>query len=176
MKNVYSVSKPAWSGLDRLETGIITTVVVAVAIYAGWGRHIAIVLLAPIHLQGYVSDRSWPIIDALFTAAACLILIRIYQQFRIGRYPSTFLYCFTMPSASNPDGMSRVVGYCSILPDMEGGRLTVKGASFFWANRRLAVDSRVGFCSTHVWATKDESDNVCYITYSINESDKNTGY
>ena len=165
MKNIYRVTRPAWAGMDRAETSIIFAASVLLGIYGGVGQNIANVL--PVHFRGF-----WPIIDVAVLTGGCLLLIRSYKRLRVGCYPSTFIYCFAMPEASNPDGKSHVIGYCNIRPDMENGEVIAEGASYFWENGQLDFDSVVGFRSTLVRGTKQEDGNTtCHIQFNINSGD-----
>src|SRR5438270_2356550 len=116
MKHLYRVTRPTWATLGKSDTAVILAATLIVSLYAGWGRDIATKLLTPLKVAPSLVAQSWPIIDALIVAICCLVLIRGYQKLRIRFYPSTFIYCFNIPEASNPSGKSQVVGYCHVKP------------------------------------------------------------
>jgi SAM-dependent methyltransferase len=78
-----------------------------------------------------------------------------------------------MPEASNPSGKSQVVGFCQIKPDMETGEIRVRGASFFWKNGQVDINSRVAFASTQVRGTKEHEETTCHIRFDIDLDDAN---
>jgi hypothetical protein len=151
--------------MDRSETLIILSASIFLGIYGGVGQNIAQVF--PPSIRAF-----WPVIDVTLVTAGCWLLIWSYKRLRVGCYPSTFIYCFAMPEASNPDGKSHVIGYCNIRPDMDDGEVIAEGASYFWENGQLDPDSAVGFKSTLVRGTKEEDGNTtCHIRFDINTGD-----
>jgi SAM-dependent methyltransferase len=175
MKNIYRVTRPAWAAMESMETRTILVAAVALALFSELtdGSFLG-VLLRPLsvdeHLIGLIVKYGWPIFETIALTLGCLALIWWYKRQRVGCYPSTFLYCFNLPSASNPSGRSQVVGYCHITPEMTKGEITVEGASFFWDNG-LDIDSRVGFKSTDVRGTEENGGTSCRIRFNINEED-----
>lgn len=177
MKNMYRVTRPTWAGLDRQETAFITSAVILLAFYGATSELIAkfvtnktIDQFQFLHVWGPWIGKG---VDGALTAGLCLLMLRWYRKVKIGCYPSTYLYCFDMPNASNPDGRSHVVGFCYVDPDSETGDIKISGASFFWRDSELDLASRVGFTSTNVWATKMEQCNTCHIRYNIDPRDEN---
>ena len=172
MKNMYRATRPAWANMDKAETTVILLASVFLGIYGGWGERIAASIFAQFGVPKGWIHSGWPIVDVIVVTIGCLVLISIYKKIRVGCYPSTFIYCFLMPEVSNPSGKSRVVGYCHIKPDMDKGEITAKGASFFWENENLNIDSGVGFTSALVRCTKDKDEEVtCHIHFDINSED-----
>ena len=158
--------------MDKWETAVIAVASVVLGIYGGWGEVLATNLLKPgTPPPDPTIHRLWPIIDVIVVTAGCLLLLWCYKRLRVGCYPSTFIYCFNMPSASNPSGKSQVLGHCHIKPDMDNGEIIVEGASYFWENGQLDIDSRVGFTSTQVCATEENGETTCQIRFSIDKED-----
>jgi SAM-dependent methyltransferase len=166
VKNMYKVLRPSWAALDRWETVVIFTVSIVVGLYGGFGDS---------QLKQWVPERLhayWPVFDVVVLTFGCLFLMWCYKKFRIGCYPCTFIYCFNMPTSSNPTGKTQVVGFCYTKPVMESGEIIVKGASYFWDQGRLDIDSRVGFTSTEVYATREEDGGATtHLRFNINEGD-----
>jgi 2-polyprenyl-3-methyl-5-hydroxy-6-metoxy-1,4-benzoquinol methylase len=155
--------------MERYETVMIWCVGLAIGIFVT-ARGLLDRWLSPI-LAGSVVQLIFVILDLAVSTLGCLLLLRWYKRQRVGCYPSTFVYCFYLPEASNPSGKSTVVGYCHIRPDMDRGELIVHGASFFWENE-LDFRSRVGFRSTRVYATQGEDDDAtCNILFNIDSQD-----
>lgn len=155
--------------MDRSETTIILLTSVCLGIYGGWGEtvgtHVLLWLGAPL----MEIHALWQIIDLLLVTLGCLLLIWLYKRLRVGFYPSTFLYCFILPEKSNPDGKSKVVGYCHITPDMDNGEIIVQGTSYFWQSSHVDLDSAVTFRSTYVRGikNKESGETTCYIRYDL---------
>src|SRR5438270_12985593 len=114
MKHVYRVTRPAWAAMETWETAMITTASLLVGAYAAWGQTLAVRLLTALRVNTTFLSNFWPLVDISVTTLGCLLLLACYKSLRVGCYPSTFLYCFKMPEASNPSGKSQVVGYCQI--------------------------------------------------------------
>jgi SAM-dependent methyltransferase len=169
MKNMYRVTRPAWAAVDKMETVMILLASLLVGIYGGWGERLAAALVGSKGKE--LIHHIWPLVDVVVVTIGCLLLIKFYKKLRVGCYPSSFIYCFYLPEASNPSGKSQVVGFCHIKPDMEDGELVVKGASFFWRHGQLDINSRVGFMSTQVRGTKDSEETTCHIRFSIDPDD-----
>src|ERR1035438_672556 len=170
MKNVYRVTRPAWAAMDRSETALILAASVVLGIYGGWGQPVATAILTPLRLPPGAIPRFWPLLDVIIVTVGCLLLILCYKKLRVGSYPSTFIYCFNMPEASNPNGNSQVVGYLHIRPEMKNGELSIVGASFFW-DSGLDTASRVGFTSTQVYSTQENGETTCHIRFTIDKDD-----
>jgi SAM-dependent methyltransferase len=172
MKNMYRVTRPAWAALESWETIMILFASLLVGVYGALGERSATILLTRLGLREQSIRSFWPIVDVVVVTFGCLLLIRCYKRLRIGCYPSTFLYCFNLPEASNPSGRSQVVGYCHVKPDMESGEIMVEGASFFWESGQLDINSRVGFESTQVRATEEDRESTCLIRFNIDKEDQ----
>jgi len=170
MKNLYRVTRPAWASMDKSETVVILIASLFLGIYGGWGEQLATNLLELLKLPTAWLGQFWPIIDVIVVTFGCLLLIWIYKKLRVGCYPSTFIYCFIMPEASNSSGKSQVVGYLSIRPNMDRGDIFAQGASFFW-DGGLNVDSRVGFRSIRVYGIEEDGETTCYIRFNIDHGD-----
>ena len=170
MKHIYSVTRPTWAAMEKSETAMILIATLMLALYAGWGEQLATHLLIPFRLPEDLVHRSWRLIDPCVVTLFCLVLIRIYQRLRIRFYPSTFIYCFDIPEASNPSGKSQVVGYCHIKPNTSKGEILAEGASFFWEDGRLG--QRTVFTSTLVRAIQDKDEIICCIQFDINKEDR----
>jgi SAM-dependent methyltransferase len=164
MKNMYRVTRPAWAAMEKSETAIIVCASILLATYGVVDHRIAK------GLSGWFKE-IWPVVDGLLVTLGCLLLIWSYKRLRVGCYPSTFIYCFDMPEASNPSGKSQVVGFCHIKPNLDNGEIIAQGGSFFWENGRLDGDSLVGFTSTLVRGTREKDDTICHIHYDINTGD-----
>jgi SAM-dependent methyltransferase len=172
MKNMYGVTRPAWAATERVETVAILIGAVALVLFSEVAEGLRIFLRVDEHpLIDLIVRYGWPIFETVALTFGCLALISWYKRQRVGCYPSTFIYCFNMPEESNRRGKSQVVGYCHIKPAMESGEITVEGASFFWEDGLLNIDSRVGFKSTQVHATKESEEIICHIRFSINQED-----
>lgn len=156
--------------MEKSETAMILAATLTLALYAGWGESLATAVLEPFRVPVDLVHRSWPLIDACVVTLCCLVLIRIYQRLRIRFYPSTFIYGFNIPEASNPTGKSQVIGYCHIRPDTNRGEITAEGASFFWEDGRLG--QRTGFTSTLVRAIQEKDEMICHIQFDINKEDR----
>jgi class 3 adenylate cyclase/2-polyprenyl-3-methyl-5-hydroxy-6-metoxy-1,4-benzoquinol methylase len=172
MKNMYRVTRPAWADKERMETVVIFVASFALAIYAAGGEWIAGSALAYFHLPTNGLNYVWPIIDLIVVTFGCLWLIQFYKKRSICCYPSTFLYAFNMPEASNPSGKSKVLGYIHIKPDMKRGNLIVEGTSFIWEDGSLG--QRTGFTSSVTLGTEENNETVCHIHIDINEADRST--
>jgi SAM-dependent methyltransferase len=158
--------------MEAVEFRTILYATVTLAAFSGLGEYLHLLLDAvppDKHPSVLLFRYGWPILEAVVLSFGCLALIWWYKKRRVGCYPSTFLYCFVLPEASNPSGQSRVVGYCHIHPEMESGEIIAAGASFSWRNGRL--DDRVGFTSTQVRGTKEQEETTCHIRYDINRED-----
>ncbi len=171
MKNMYRVTRPAWAVMDRSETVLIAVASLVLGVYGAWGEPLATSVLMRLGIHTESIHRMWPIIDVVVVTCGCLFLIWCYKRLRIGCYPSTFIYGFNLPEASNPSGRSQVVGYCHVKPDLENGEITVVGASFFWESGELDVNSRVGFKSTQVRGTEEDGETTCLIRFNIDKED-----
>jgi SAM-dependent methyltransferase len=171
MKNMYRVTRPAWAEMEAWETSMILVASLLLGIYGAWGEQFAVTILGLFRVPEGKLHHIWPLIDVLVVTFGCLLLIRCYKMLRIGCYPRTFLYGFYLPEASNPSGRSQVVGFCHIKPDMRTGEIIVEGASFFWDNGQLNINSRVGFKSTQVRGTEDDGETTCHIRFNINSED-----
>jgi ubiquinone/menaquinone biosynthesis C-methylase UbiE len=171
MKNVYHAMRPAWAALEQWENTMSIVAGVALGLFAAQGRDY-FTHLAGLPKDGTLTEYLWTFLAIVATTVGCRLLIRYYRSHGIGCYPSTFFYCFDMPSNSNPRGKSEVIGFCHLRPDMRDGKLIAEGASFFWENDELQIDSRVGFRSTQVFGTKNDKDiTTCYIRYTIEQED-----
>ena len=123
MKNMYRVTRPAWTSLEKWETTMILVVTLAIGLFEA-----AREVLEPwlnTRLGVHFVKVIFGTIEAAFVTLVCIGLIRWYQRRRIGCYPSTFIYCFNVPEISNPTGKSQVVGYCHVKPDMRSGDIWV---------------------------------------------------
>ena len=167
MKNVFRALRPAWSQMDRAELRVILITSVLVAATSGVEE---LVVRANKDYE-LITRVVWAVAEIVIVTLGCVAIIRYYKNKQIGCYPTTFLYCFVLPEASNPDGERQVVGYCSVEPDIEQGELEVRGASFFWENDELNADSRVRFASTDVTGSKEDKETTCHVRFRINEAD-----
>jgi SAM-dependent methyltransferase len=175
MKNVYRATRPTWSQMDKSEMWVILVASILVAFLGVAGElvvHDYLQVRFGLQSAGLlVAHGAWAIAEIVLVTAGCVALIQYYKRLSIGCYPTTFLYCFSMPEASNPDGKSQVVGYCHLKPNRELGDIEVVGASFFWENEQLNGDSRLGFTSSQVWSTKEKGETTCHIRFGINPDD-----
>src|SRR5581483_11357875 len=143
------------------------------AIYAASGERLVENALAYFRVPTSAVEHVWPLVDLVIVTLGCLWLIKFYKRQRIKCYPSTFIYVFNMPEASNPIGKTSVVGYGYIVPDIKKGDIVVRGASFHW--RDGVLGQRTGFTSTSVRGSDDHDDGpICHIFFDINEEDRPT--
>jgi len=174
MKNVYRVTRPAWSRLDKTETPVILFASILLGIYGGWGERIGGRFVTWLGVPKETVHDIWPLIDVIVVTTCCLLLIRFYKKIRVGCYPCTFIYCFKIPEASNPSGKNTVVGYGNLQADSDTGEIKSKGASFFWENN--ALGKRTRFTSTVVRATQIENKPTCHIEFTIDVEDQKERY
>jgi SAM-dependent methyltransferase len=167
MKNVCQALRPAWSQMDSAERRVILITSILVA---GTSGGEALVVHANPSYE-LVVRAIWAVAEIVIVTLGCVAIIRYYKNKHIGCYPSTYLYCFVLPEAANPDGERQVVGYCSVEPDVERGEIRVHGASYFWVNEKLDAKSRVRFSSTGVTGSKEGSETTCHIRFKIDEAD-----
>jgi hypothetical protein len=171
MKNLFRVTRPAWATMDASETKVIFTASLLLACYASFGEPFAVWLLSEFKVPTELVHRLWIIVDLILVTLGCLAFIHVYKRSRVSCYPSTFIYCFNMPEASNPSGKSTVLGYCFFKPDKETGEIIVEGASHFWENETLSPEP-VGFTSTFVRGLQNGEAPGCKIFFDINEEDR----
>lgn len=158
--------------MEKLETAVIFLASIGVVFFGDGGE-----ALCREFFEGRgITDEQfitviWRIIEVAIPTLSCILVLNWYKWRRVGCYPSTFIYCFNMPSASNPSGKSQVVGFFHILPDLEKGEIKAEGASFFWENGQVDVINRVGFKSSQIFGSENESEITCHIRYDINEED-----
>jgi SAM-dependent methyltransferase/catechol 2,3-dioxygenase-like lactoylglutathione lyase family enzyme len=157
--------------MDKSETRIIFIATILFAITGAVG---ALIFSAIIHRyteNQLLIHELWSIIDVIVLTFGSLLVIRYYKKLTIGTYPTTFLYCFKMPEGSNPTGRSQVVGYCHVKPNADIGEFEVIGASFFWEDGQINIDSRVGFSSTQVRGSREKDETTCHIRFNIDSAD-----
>lgn len=166
---------PSWSQIDKSEMRVILLASILVVLLGVLGeivvhdeieKHYELSTIGSLAAHG-----GWGVVEIVVVTLGSLLIIRYYKKLSIGCYPNTFLYCFSMPEASNPSGKSQVVGYCHLRPDAENGEIEVVGASFFWDNGQLNPDSRVGFTSRQVRGSKEGEETTCLIRFNINAPD-----
>lgn len=165
MKNIYHVTRPVWASMDGWETAMIFVVGVSLGLFALGEKELSDSIHHPVIVN------SLPLVEIIVSTFGCLLLIWWYKKHRVGCYPSSFIYCFILSDGSNPDGKSRVVGYCHVKPEMDNGEIVAQGASFYGENRKLDVESRVGFQSTQVRGTQENGEITCHIRFNINDED-----
>jgi SAM-dependent methyltransferase len=170
MKNIYRVTRPAWALMENWEAAMILGAGLALGVFGAAGFLLHVKYEHSGFLTGLI-DTGWPILELLVSTFGCFGIVLYYRRQRVGCYPSTFIYGFYLPEASNLGGKSQVVGYCHVTPELEDGEITVAGASFFWDNGELDASSRVGFTSTHVRGTKEGKEATCHIRFNINRED-----
>jgi SAM-dependent methyltransferase len=172
MKNVYHSMRPAWAKIEKSETALIFGASFSFVVYA-----LAHDLLTPWIIRRFNPEPTkihviLSLSDLIVFTFGVRLVLQIYKRLSIGCYPSTFLYSFLIPEASNPSGKSNVLGYCHVRPLVESGEVQVVGASFFWEDGQLDRDSRVGFTSTLVHGTNEhDNESTCHIEFSINPAD-----
>jgi SAM-dependent methyltransferase len=176
MKNVFRATRPAWSRMDKAEWRVILIASVLVAGTGLLGDYVVdhtFLHMAPTHtLTAYsevVANGLWFLAETLFITILCLLLIRLYKNLKIGCYPTTFLYSFTLPETSNPNGKTQVVGYCQLTPNKQTGEIEAAGASYTWASGQLSA--RVRFESTQVHGNMEKEEAACHIYFNINAAD-----
>jgi SAM-dependent methyltransferase len=170
MKNIYRVSRPAWTEADTLEKKGTFIVAVAIVIVGLVGESIYTHLLA-LPINPLVDRGISILIDVVATTVGCRLLIRWYKRQRVRCYPSTYLYCFYLPEDVSPNNKSLKVGYCTITADAFTGQIIVTGASYDWDNGTLDPNSQTPFESTRVIASQEGDNSTCEIDYHINEID-----
>lgn len=173
MKNVYRATRPTWSQMDKSEMRLILIASIVLALIGPFGEFLVHdeVLTNYKQIPPLLVHGAWGIIEIILVTFGCLLIIRYYKKLSVGCYPTTFIYCFSMPEASNPSGKSQVVGYCHVRPNAEIGEIEVVGASFFWENGQLNTGSRVGFTSSQVRGSKEKEETTCHIRFNINAPD-----
>lgn len=169
LKDIYQITRPSWAKPEKWETGLIFLVSLAVGLYGAYGQTIASYVLSPFpsvlkHVPGV-----WPLVDLIVVTAGGMLIVKVYKHWRVRHYPCTFLYCFYMPEASNPDGHSRVVGYCTLTPDYDDGELLATGASYPWENGQV-LDDIAGFTSTSVRPEKGSEHIFCHINFDLDRA------
>jgi hypothetical protein len=170
MKNMYRVTRPAWAVMENWEGAMILGAGLALGLFGAAGFLLHVKYEHSGFLGGLI-DTGWPILELLVSTFGCFGIVWYYRRQRVGCYPSTFIYGFYLPEASNLGGKSQVVGYCHVRPELNNGEITVEGASFFWENGELVTNSRVGFTSTHVYSTTKDAETTCHIRFNIDRQD-----
>src|SRR5713226_10329134 len=110
MKNVYRATRPTWSQMDKSEMRVILIASILVALIGLLGEivvHDEIETHYSIKGIGLLlAHGAWGVVEIVIVTLGCVLIIRYYRNLSIGCYPTTFIYCFRMPSSSNPDGKS----------------------------------------------------------------------
>src|SRR5271170_5251617 len=167
MKNMYRVTRPAWAVMEHWEGAMIFGSGLALGLFglAGFLLHVHFERTHPEVVGDFIT--MWSVLELFVSTFGCYLIVRYYRRQRVGCYPSTFIYGFYLPEASNLGGKSQVVGYFHVQPELDDGEITAAGASFFWDNGEIDTSSRVGFTSTHVRGTKEGKETTCHIRFNI---------
>lgn len=171
MKNMYRATRPAWASLERMETLLITTAGFLIFLFSAPGRLAYDAVYARLFGSLSYSEWVWNFIEFWAPILVCFGMIRFYQRFRVGSYPSFFIYCFHIPEDSNPGRRTRVVGYLHIKPDTEEGEMNATGVSITW-DGTLVPNSAVRYQSSRVYGSKKGKEITCHIRYDITEADQ----
>lgn len=174
MKNVYRATRPTWSQMGKAEWRVILIASVLVAVTGLLGDIVVDHKILP-HYQGsvfvsIVAHVLWGLVETTVITIGCVLLISYYKNLNIGCYPTTFLYSFTLPATSNPNGKSQVVGYCQVTPNTQTGEFEITGASYPWQTGRLIKDA-VRFRSRQVHGSKEKEETTCHIEFKVNPAD-----
>jgi hypothetical protein len=173
MKNVHSVTRPAWA-LDWVES------------WAGLLAAIALSTAAITSLDNWLDSKLGSnamtgkldmtvrnlIVDGLLTIflfLLCHIAIKFYKWYKTSHYPGSYLYCFrrTDPVTSVK---TDVAGFF-ILKCVPNGSMFAYGTSFDLHDGVLDLVSRVRWVSENVSATERQGEVTCYILYEVDHED-----
>lgn len=175
MKNIYHATRPAWSQMDKAEWIVIFIASLLVAGLGLLGDFIVDHKILPHYKESafisIVAHVLWGFVELTVITTGCLWLIGYYKKLSIGCYPTTFLYSFTLPAISNPNGKSQVVGYCQVEPNTQTGEVEVAGASYAWESGQPKIAGRVRFTSGQTYGTNEKDETTCHIHFEVHPGD-----